>query len=171
MHWYLMSFSATRFNYVLNFLADKGVNYCCPMIVCHYQRPDKVNSIRKRLSPAFPGYVFVELDLTDNKLLTFSQCRYIQGLIAFGGEPVAVHQKIIDELSNRTFEESKCKREPPPVTGFCNSDDAWSDILATPDPDARISKLLKYLEQRRIYDGKIRRYDKRYNNQCEKKAV
>lgn len=109
MHWYLMSFSATRFNHVLKFLADKDVNYCCPMVAYHYQRPDKVNSVRKRLSPAFPGYVFVELDLTDNKLLTFSQCRYIQRLIAFGGEPVTVHQKVIDELSNRTFEECKCE--------------------------------------------------------------
>ena len=107
MHWYLMSFSATRFNHVLKFLADKDINYCCPMVVYHYQRPDKVNSVRKRLSPAFPGYVFVELDLTDNKLLTFSQCRYIQRLIAFGGAPVTVHQKVIDELSNRTFEECK----------------------------------------------------------------
>ncbi|ECA9147112.1 hypothetical protein ET875_23325 [Salmonella enterica subsp. enterica serovar Montevideo] len=172
MHWYLMSFSATRFNHVLKFLADKDINYCCPMVVYHYQRPDKVNSVRKRLSPAFPGYVFVELDLTDNKLLTFSQCRYIQRLIAFGGKPVTVHQKVIDELSNRTFEECKCEREPSQVTGFSTLDnDAWADILATRDPDARISKLLSYLEQRRDYDGKIRRYDKRYNNQCEKKAV
>ncbi|ECS1253652.1 hypothetical protein F2265_18930 [Salmonella enterica] len=171
MHWYLMSFSATRFNHVLKFLTDKDINYCCPMVVCHYQRPDKVNTVRKRLCPAFPGYVFVELDLADNKALTFSQCRYIQRLIAFGGEPVTVHQKVIDELSNRTFEECKCERELPPVTGFINTDDAWSDILTTRDPDARISKLLKYLEQRRDYDGKSRRYDKRYNNQCTKKAV
>ncbi|EPS0228552.1 transcription termination/antitermination NusG family protein [Salmonella enterica subsp. enterica serovar Chester] len=171
MHWYLMSFSSNRFNHVLKFLADKNINYCCPMVACYYQRPDKVNAFRKRLSPVFPGYVFVELDLTDNKLLTFSQCRYIQRLIAFGGEPVTVPQKVIDELSNRTFEECKCERGSPPVTVFRNTDDTWSDILAIRDPDARISKLLKYLEQRRDYDGKSNRYYKRYNNKYAKEAV
>lgn len=98
MKWYLLRFDATSFNVVFNYLTSSGVEYFCPMLKTHYLRPDKRQSFRKRVAPAFPGYLFVNLDFDHCHPQKLAAHPRIYKLIEFGNGPSPIDDAVIDLL-------------------------------------------------------------------------
>ncbi|HGT9115211.1 transcription termination/antitermination NusG family protein [Escherichia coli] len=63
MKWYVLQFTTTRFAAVFKHLERLNFSYYCPMATEKYRRPDKQLSYRERLTPLFPGYLFIQADL------------------------------------------------------------------------------------------------------------
>lgn len=97
MKWYVLQFTTTRFAAVFKHLERLNFSYYCPMATEKYRRPDKQLSYRERLTPLFPGYLFIQADFDEVHTTTITGLPHTQRFIAFGGEPLAVPD---DEVCN-----------------------------------------------------------------------
>lgn len=97
MKWYVLQFTTTRFVAVFKHLERLNFSYYCPMATEKYRRPDKQLSYRERLTPLFPGYLFIQADFDEVHTTTITGLPHTQRFIAFGGEPLAVPD---DEVCN-----------------------------------------------------------------------
>ncbi|MEN3257800.1 transcription termination/antitermination NusG family protein [Sodalis endosymbiont of Spalangia cameroni] len=144
MSWYLLRFKATSFNVVFNHLAASGVYYFCPMIETQYRRPDSIASFRKRLSPVFPGYLFVNLDFDHCHPQKLSAHRHIYGLINFGQGPSPIDDAVIDLLMAKPH----IVREIVDVPRGWKEMSELEKIMYIRDDEQRIAAFLNYMQSR-----------------------
>ncbi|MFZ4210588.1 transcription termination/antitermination NusG family protein [Pantoea endophytica] len=144
--WYLLCFTATRFNYVLSFLDKENMEVYCPKRITRYLRPDKVNSYRDKESPAFPGYLFIKTDFESYHPSNFAKCRYIHGLVNFGGKPAVIKDEDIERVRKC---EAGYQFEHVSSSDNDYQCDAWRNILRNDDPDVRLKKMIEYLNLQR----------------------
>lgn len=138
--WYVLRFTTNRFKAVEGFLLLNHVTYFCPMRHDYVLRSDKVCSMRKRLTPAFPGYLFVHIDFETTHPENLSAFRHIYGLVSFGKEPMPVTQLTIDAMNTWSWDaesiSSSSKKTIP---------HRFAEILLISDPLKRSVSLLNYL--------------------------
>jgi len=63
-----------------------------------------VNPRSRKVRPYFPGYLFVSADLDEVGVSVFQWMPHAIGLVAFGGEPAAVPDSLINALRKRVEE-------------------------------------------------------------------
>jgi len=67
-------------------------------------RVNPVNPRSRKVRPYFPGYLFVSADLDEVGVSVFQWMPHAIGLVAFGGEPAAVPDSLINALRKRVEE-------------------------------------------------------------------
>lgn len=147
--WYVLAFTSNKFRSVENFLKLKGVCYFCPMRSNDFFRDDKQYCIRKRSTPTFPGYLFVEMDFELMHPEQLSAFQYIYGLITFGKKPVPVDEKTITALMENDRSED-CYS----MTVKKSISHEFACVLLIDDPVKRSVALLKYITE--IYEQSLK---------------
>ncbi|EBG1012570.1 transcription termination factor NusG [Salmonella enterica] len=150
MKWYVLQFTATRFQTVFKHLENMGVQFYCPMDASkHYRRPDNQIGFRKRPVPLFPGYLFVNVDFGSIHSTKITALPWTQRFISFGGEPVPISE---EDLTNVLVFEKGRGKSP-------SSEQAPEDIVKSiphelavvpleDNPEKRSMLLLRYLDER-----------------------
>ena len=93
--WYAVYTCANHEKRVAEQLRERSVDYFLPMYECERRWKDR----RVRLqTPLFPGYVFVQIALTDR--LCVLQTPGIVHLVSFGGHPAPLPQEDILAIQN-----------------------------------------------------------------------
>lgn len=140
MKWYVLRFMSSRFTAVSSFLTLNKITFFCPMRQNDFRRSDAQCSIRKRLSPVFTGYLFVQMDfekIHPEKLAAF---QHIYGLVTFCREPVPVPKNIMDTILKWTWDDGI-----PVLRGKKSIPHGFAEILGMEDPMKRSLALLNYL--------------------------
>lgn len=146
MNWYLLRFKSQYFTAVFNHLVTHEIEYFCPMIETHYLRPDKRQSFRKRVAPAFPGYLFVNLDFDHCHPQKLAAHPRIYKLIEFGNGPSPIDDSVIDLLMAKP----PVVRDIIATPEICEDSDELDRIIAIRDDTQRIAALLHYLQSRQL---------------------
>jgi len=141
MKWYVLRFVSSRFTPVINFLSLSQINWFCPMRRNDFIRPDAQLSIRRRLTPAFPGYLFVQLDFEKVHPEKLAAFQHIYGLVKFCDEPIPVPPKIMDTILKWNWASDIV----PPLRGKKSIPHGFAEILGMEDPLKRSLALLNYL--------------------------
>lgn len=144
-NWYVLQFTSTRFQVVFSHLTNSGVKYFCPMSQSRfYRRPDKAIGYRKRITPLFPGYLFLSVNFSKIHTSKITAIPWAQRFISFGGAPVPVDETIIKELilkygdnvfQGNTMQSQNVKSIPHRL----------AEILLEENPDKRSIMLLNYI--------------------------
>jgi len=137
--WYVLRFATNRYKAVEGFLLLNRTTYFCPMRANHFTRTDKQCSTRKRLTPAFPGYLFVQIDFETTHPEQLSSFQHIYGLVSFGREPLPVSQVTIDIVK------SKCWKDEMDNLSLTQKHKQLISILNISDSEKRCVCLLNYL--------------------------
>lgn len=95
-HWYALRTKPHKEHFVYQQLQSRDVELFFPSL-----RVKPVNPRAARIRPYFPGYLFVQTDLTALGKNAFSWLPGVQGLVTFGGEPAIVPEHLIHELQQR----------------------------------------------------------------------
>lgn len=141
MKWYVLRFASSRYTPVFKFLTLNKITWFCPMKNCIYRRPDQ-SSIRTRQIPAFPGYLFVEMDFNEVHPEKLAAFQHIYGLVTFCSEPVPVPPKIMETILKWNWEEGT-----PVLRGKKNIPHRFAEILGMEEPLKRSFALLNYLTE------------------------
>ncbi|WP_306823545.1 transcription termination/antitermination NusG family protein, partial [Salmonella enterica] len=150
MKWYVLQFTATRFQTVFKHLENMGVQFYCPMDASkHYRRPDNQIGFRKRPVPLFPGYLFVNVDFGSIHSTKITALPWTQRFISFGGEPVPISE---EDLTNvLVFEKGRGKSpssEQAPEDIVKSIPHELAVVLLEDNPEKRSMLLLRYLDER-----------------------
>lgn len=94
--WYALRVKPHKETSVYGLLRAKKIDAFYP---CVQVTPVNPRSARQR--PYFPGYIFVQVDLQDTGINTFSWLPGTRGLVNFGGDPAVIPPNLITELKQR----------------------------------------------------------------------
>lgn len=94
--WYALHVKPHKEAVVARFLKTRGYEVYYPAL-----KVEPVNPRARREKPFFPGYIFIQLELSDanSRLLRWTEGTH--GLVEFGGEPASVPENLVDELKKR----------------------------------------------------------------------
>lgn len=116
------------------------------MLETHYLRPDKRQCFRKRESPVFPGYLFVNLDFDHCHPRKLAAHPRIYKLIEFGNGPSPIDDAVIDLLMAKP----PVVRDIVETPEICEDIDEIDRIIAIRDDEKRIVEFLNYLQSRQL---------------------
>ena len=94
--WYAVRSKPRKEDVLWKQLRAQGFEVFYPRVRVHH-----VNPRARKLEPYFPGYLFVQANLTDTGLSRFQWMPYSLGLVSFGGEPSTVPENLIHEIRRR----------------------------------------------------------------------
>jgi transcription antitermination factor NusG len=95
-NWYVLHCKPRKEEVLCKNLQEKGYEVFNPSI------PMKTSSSRfVRWVPYFPGYLFVKIDLSQDRVSTFQWMPYAVGLVYFGEKPGYVPENLIQALERR----------------------------------------------------------------------
>jgi len=103
--WYVLQNKYQKEDRLYRLLVDKGYEVYYPRL-----RVNPVNPRAKKERPYFPGYMFVQSDLSKDHLRVFQRMPYAIGLVSFGGVPAVVPDHVIDTLKKNL--DSEMIRKP-----------------------------------------------------------
>lgn len=139
MKWYVLQFSATRYSSVCALLERREISYFCPMITEKYRRPDKVAVYRERQTPAFPGYLFVNIDFEVVHSTVLTSLPNVHRFISFGTEPLVVPVGVIESLIERNWSSNVPQKKSIPHR--------FAEILLMEDPLKRSISFINYVTE------------------------
>lgn len=98
-------------------IASKGFTDLISKIIIPIEQISEIRGGKKKISPRkfFPGYLIVEMELTEETYLFIKTMPGITGFIGLGKRPMPLPQKDIDNILKRA-EETRAK--PSPKTLF-----------------------------------------------------
>lgn len=94
--WYVLHSKPRKEEFLLDQLRLNGYTAYCPLI-----RVTPVNPRARKVRPYFPGYVFVQCDLTREKASSLQWMPGATGFVSFDGEPARVPDGLIPALRQR----------------------------------------------------------------------
>jgi len=99
LQWYVLSVKPHKERVVHDYLQSRDITVYFPRI-----RVKPINPRAAKIRPYFPGYIFVQLDLTDPAHYQLKWVPGSKGLVSFGEEPAAVSPQLIDQLQKKLEE-------------------------------------------------------------------
>lgn len=142
--WYVLEFSSVRYKTVFRYLDSINAEWYCPMQVTLHQRAGRVKSYNRRISPLFPGYLFIRLDFTVLHSTIVTRFSHVHRFVSFGKEPQAISEDIICQI--RTVEQ----QEYDLPDGIHSIPHEFAEVLLLDDPLKRNYALLNYLASRNV---------------------
>lgn len=98
-HWYALRCKPRKEDTVWLQTRDQGMEVFYPRL-----RVQPVNPRSRKVRPYFPGYLFVNVDVSAVGLSTFQWMPHAVGLVCFGGEPATVPDNLIFAIRSRVEE-------------------------------------------------------------------
>jgi transcriptional antiterminator RfaH len=99
VNWYALRSKPQKEDIVFRQAKSQGIEVYYPRI-----RVQPINPRSRKIKPYFPGYMFVQVDISEVGLSTFQWMPHAVGLICFGDEPAIVPDHLIYELKKRVSE-------------------------------------------------------------------
>jgi transcription antitermination factor NusG len=97
--WYAIHSHPNKEELLYQQILTRGYEGFYPRIRVH-----PVNPRARRIKAYFPGYLFVNVDLTDSGISVFQWMPFSTGLVRFGGEPSIVPDHLISAIRQRVGE-------------------------------------------------------------------
>jgi transcription antitermination factor NusG len=97
--WYVLHTKPRKEEFLRDQLSLRRIEAYCPTIHVH-----RVNPRARKISPYFPGYVFIHVCLSEICLSTLQWIAGSLGLLTFGGEPARVPEVLIYGIQKRVNE-------------------------------------------------------------------
>jgi transcription elongation factor/antiterminator RfaH len=94
--WYVLHTKPRKEEFLRDQLGIRSIEAYCPRIRVHV-----VNPRARKVSPYFPGYLFVHVDLNNISPSTLQWMPGASGLVSFGGEPAFVPEGLIQAIRQR----------------------------------------------------------------------
>lgn len=91
--WQVLQSKPNNENFIAKQLEFEEVEYFLPQLKVH-----PVNPRCRKIKPYFPGYLFVKLDLSQDKALTLGRMPGAIGWVLLGGEIATVPEYLINEI-------------------------------------------------------------------------
>jgi transcription antitermination factor NusG len=99
LRWYALRCKTRKEDIVNRQAKEKGFEVFYPRL-----RVNPVNPRARKYKPYFPGYLFVQADLSEVGLSVFKWMPHTLGLVSFGGEPAMVPDNLIYAVQHRVKE-------------------------------------------------------------------
>jgi transcriptional antiterminator RfaH len=99
LHWYALHSKPRKEEVVWKMMRERGADVFYPRL-----RVNPVNPRSRKHQPYFPGYLFIQADITESGLSTFQWIPHTTGLVSFGGEPAPVPDNLIYAIKSRVDE-------------------------------------------------------------------
>ncbi|MFB8746638.1 transcription termination factor NusG (plasmid) [Citrobacter cronae] len=142
--WYVLEFSSVRYKTVFRYLDSINAEWYCPMQLTLHQRAGRVKSYNRRLSPLFPGYLFIRLDFNILHTTQITRFQHTRRFVSFGKEPQAIPEDIICQV--KAVEQ----KEYDLPDGIHSIPHEFAEVLLMDDPLKRNYALLNYLASRNV---------------------
>lgn len=142
--WYVLEFCAVRYKAVFRYLDSINAEWYCPMQLTFHLRAGRVKSYNRRISPLFPGYLFIRLDFNILHTTQITRFQHTRRFVSFGKEPQAIAEDIIFQM--RTVEQ----KEYELPDGIHSIPHEFAEVLLIEDPLKRNYALLNYLASRNV---------------------
>ena len=104
--WYVLRTKPHKETAVYRLLKSREITVFYPTI-----KVDPVNPRSSRTRPYFPGYMFVQADLSEIGRNTLEWLPGSHGLVAFGGEPAAVSPHLVETIKTEAVTHQKQQQE------------------------------------------------------------
>ncbi|EJM3421888.1 hypothetical protein NOF85_004609 [Salmonella enterica] len=144
--WYLLRCKENYWRVLLDVLSSLGIETCCPLVHERRQRKDRKSSFRLISSPAFPGYIFVHIDLSIIHTSTVASIPGVIDFVRFGKDIAAVSASEIDVLRHAEYkalyaneENYECVHLTPQLLEEVEA------IYTNANPCERVGKLLNLI--------------------------
>jgi transcription antitermination factor NusG len=98
-NWYALKSKPRKEDAAWRQVVSQGFTVFYPRLQVH-----PINPRSRKLVPYFPGYLFVQVDLTQTGLSLFQWMPHTLGLVSFGGEPAVVPESLVQALQKRVEE-------------------------------------------------------------------
>ena len=99
IHWYALRTKPRKEDVVWQQLRTRGIENYYPQVRVH-----PVNPRARKIKPYFPGYLFVQVDLSTEGVSAFKWMPHSLGLVSFGGEPAIIPDHSLYEMKRRVQE-------------------------------------------------------------------
>ncbi len=99
IHWYVLRSKPRKEDVVWQQLQAQDIENYYPRIRVH-----PVNPRSRKIKPYFPGYLFVQADLDELGISTFTWMPHTLGFVSFDGKPATVPEFLIKDLKKRIQE-------------------------------------------------------------------
>ncbi len=153
MLWYAVRSKPNKEDFLARQFEAYGINVYYPRL-----RVTPVNPRSRKSRPYFPGYLFVQTDLTIVSSSTLQWMAGAANLVNFGGEPASVPEALINAIEKRVEEinasnktgASKLKRGEPvriQVGPFAGYEAIFDGRISGQE---RVRVLLRFLEKRQV---------------------
>lgn len=147
-NWYLINFHERWHDRVKRKILGLGVEIYTPLRQIKRVRSDKINSVRVRNEPLFPGYYFVRLDPDVIHTAKVNAISGVNGFIRFNSQLYCVPDSIISGLRQLGDIEEFVRAEPKEkITEHCTLNEILKINNEIDDPLVRISMVLQLLEK------------------------
>ena len=98
-HWYALRSKPRKEEVVCKQVSDHGIEVFFPQL-----RVNPVNPRARKYKPYFPGYLFVHLDLNNERAHNIQWMPFTTGLVTFGDEPATIPDNLIVAIQHRVIE-------------------------------------------------------------------
>ncbi|MGJ3289510.1 transcription termination/antitermination NusG family protein [Klebsiella sp. PL-2018] len=149
LRWYLAQHITTGKQRQLLFawLSEQRVTPWTPLVATSSPRADRENGCRNRISQVFPGYFFLQADLSVHSVSTLRRHSAFLDFVSFGSGPCTVSDRVVEELMSLYPEDAtpRTRCSHPPLTRA-----QYSHLIRLENntqPVSRISMLLDLIRQ------------------------
>jgi len=97
--WYVLNSKPSKEDTLYHHAQSSGYEVFYPRV---YVRSTNPNT--RKFRPFFPGYMFVNVDLSRSGISTFQWMPFANGLVSFGGEPAAVPDPLVQAIRQKIAE-------------------------------------------------------------------
>jgi len=107
--WYLLRCKSQQYERAQWHLENQGFTSFAPT----HRVEKKRSGVRKVVSePLFPGYLFVALDMREDRVSAIRSTRGVLGFVRFGGYPTRIPGEVIDQIKARCSDHEAAEPEP-----------------------------------------------------------
>lgn len=153
LRWYLAQHITTGKQRQLLFawLSEQHVTPWTPLVTRYTPRSDRTQCCRKRVCQVFPGYFFLQADLSAQSVSSLRRHSAFVDFVSFGNGPCAVSQRVVEGLMT-LYPDAPT---PPPGTGRAGLTPPQYEHLILLEknthPVSRISMLLDLVKRADVY--------------------
>lgn len=92
-HWYVLRSKPHKEDALYRYGTAQGYTLYYPRIPAQ-----RVNPRARPVVPYFPGYMFIHVNLSEVGMASLEYMPHALGLVAFGGEPAAVEEEVVEAI-------------------------------------------------------------------------
>ncbi len=148
LNWYVVYTQPSKEQLALHHLQNQGFDVYMPRYRKERRHARRIDHV---LSPLFPRYLFIRIDLQQCGWRSINGTRGVSYILSQGDEPVAVPSEVIETIQNRENDEGLFTFTPPKLNKgdrFNIMDGAFADnigIFEKMDGSKRVVLLLELL--------------------------